>query len=448
LTTFNRRFADQISAHREAFAPPPVENPREGKVSGWQEGGYVVEVGGSRSVRQSATNGSIPVGGVACVRGRVDAQPAISRTPRRPGVRVDVKAGPVKILFSVIKGSEKVFYVGGDRVKPKELFRLPTDTSNKEFSIVNLGRDFYWQIITRSAGSTFVLEDSRFPTSPIVPLALSGGETLRRAEYIGSGIFQYLTVRYVVNAEINTPLQQLDDNTGLFEYKRIADGNLVSSGRWEERGRYETVKTAISGPSITQTETSSFQLSGSYQPVDGIAVIQTGGDTRLRVSVFDNIIGTTVSDASGSSNSRRETPIAVSNSSVVIRSYNFQNTFSGTYSFPPPFSSESNNNVTEYRFEAVSPDGTKILLSPQLEDLYNLSSSRFAPQICSIVSNALYLPAGHVNILRTILLANPTSLEFEVFDLSSAAASTKKQLKVKPLKADSTLEIHSVSIKP
>lgn len=150
MTTFNRRFADQISAHREAFAPPLVENPREGRVSGWQDGGYVVDIGGSRSVRQSATNGSIPVGGVACVRGRVDAQPAIAPQPKRPGVRVDVKAGPVKILFSVIDGSDRVYYVGGDRAQPKVLFRLPVETKAYPHLVVT-GKglnQFYWQYET------------------------------------------------------------------------------------------------------------------------------------------------------------------------------------------------------------------------------------------------------------------------------------------------------------
>jgi hypothetical protein len=144
--TFNRRFADQISAHRESFTPPPVENPREGRVSGWRDGGYVVNIGGSRSVRQSATNGSIPVGGVACVRGRVDAQPAIATQPKRPGVRVEGSKANVKNFYYVTEGGITSFFIGGDRKIPVKVFELPSEYNHvvaAQFlliSLANLGR--------------------------------------------------------------------------------------------------------------------------------------------------------------------------------------------------------------------------------------------------------------------------------------------------------------------
>ena len=145
MTTFNRRFADQISAHREAFTPPPVEHPREGRVSGWQDGGYVVDVNGSRSVRQLATNGSIPVGGVACVRGRVDAQPAIAPQPKRPGVRVEASKANVKNFYYVTEGGVKSFFIGGDRKTPVKVFELPSEYNHVpaqflQISLANLGR--------------------------------------------------------------------------------------------------------------------------------------------------------------------------------------------------------------------------------------------------------------------------------------------------------------------
>jgi hypothetical protein len=36
--------------------------------------------------------------------------------------------GPVKILFSVLDGSERVYYVGGDRRAPEEIYRIPSST--------------------------------------------------------------------------------------------------------------------------------------------------------------------------------------------------------------------------------------------------------------------------------------------------------------------------------
>jgi hypothetical protein len=148
-----------------------VEHPREGRVSGWQDGGYVVDVGGSRSVRQSATNGSIPVGGVACVRGRVDAQPAIATLPKRPGVRVDSPAGGVKILFSTLENGVKVYYVGGDRVRPKELARFsnsPYGDPALKATGKGLSR-FYWTRRIQISGVGNIV-DSRYSVPAGFPL--------------------------------------------------------------------------------------------------------------------------------------------------------------------------------------------------------------------------------------------------------------------------------------
>lgn len=145
MTTFSRRLADQISAHRESFTPPPVEHPREGRVSGWQDGGYIVDIAGSRSVRQSATNGSIPVGGVACVRGRVDAQPAIAPQPKRPGVRVDAPKGNVKVFWGTLAedGITYSFWIGGDQ-PAKKVFEAQQSALKNFFiyglSLQNLGK--------------------------------------------------------------------------------------------------------------------------------------------------------------------------------------------------------------------------------------------------------------------------------------------------------------------
>lgn len=192
MTTFNRRFADQISAHRESFTPPPVEHPREGRVSGWQNGGYVVDVAGSRSVRQSATNGSIPVGGVACVRGRVDAQPAIATQPKRPGVRVDAKGG-VKILFSVDDDAtqEIIYYLGGDRREPIEVWRDPYFGTTRTYSFVNTGgrkSDWYYQYLLQPITTPWSLYDSRTDSFSTFPLAHKF-RPLGSGGYLGDGIW-------------------------------------------------------------------------------------------------------------------------------------------------------------------------------------------------------------------------------------------------------------------
>jgi hypothetical protein len=73
----------------------------------------------------------------------------------------------VKILFSVTEGSDTVFYVGGDRDKPKELFRSATYTGFRRFlTLVNTGKGlnkFFWQKADRPDFVTSNLIDSRYP---------------------------------------------------------------------------------------------------------------------------------------------------------------------------------------------------------------------------------------------------------------------------------------------
>jgi hypothetical protein len=97
---------------------------------------------------------------------QLDQKPRVRKVV--PPVAKKEEGGPVKILFSVVEGAERIYYVGGDRVKPKELFRLPSTTSATAH-LVATGKglnQFYWQ----SASYVF---------GEIVPTGFSGNIGVR-----------------------------------------------------------------------------------------------------------------------------------------------------------------------------------------------------------------------------------------------------------------------------
>lgn len=111
------------------------------------------------------------------------------------------QGGPVKILFSVLDGAERVYYVGGDRIKPKELFR---STANPRAVIIATGRGlskFYWQRLDSGA-----IADSRYPGSFAVGGTLNIGPFFDR--YQGAGIWNPATETGVSGASVTQYLYQ------------------------------------------------------------------------------------------------------------------------------------------------------------------------------------------------------------------------------------------------
>jgi hypothetical protein len=122
------------------------------------------------------------------------------------------EGGPVKILFSVVEGAERIYYVGGDRKKPKELFRHPvasyrqinpaiTNTGKGPNSFVaaavasknvplSLSDKNYWDrvIINLKSGNSYVLEPEPWIPAPINGLQWNSIElTWRGRGFFSSG---------------------------------------------------------------------------------------------------------------------------------------------------------------------------------------------------------------------------------------------------------------------
>ncbi len=82
--------------------------------------------------------GGIPVGGMVQKHGNsVDAMPRVKRVVEK--VSTGGATGKIKILFSQFVDGMRVFYVGGDRTKPVEVFTMPAGTTFQSASLSNTG---------------------------------------------------------------------------------------------------------------------------------------------------------------------------------------------------------------------------------------------------------------------------------------------------------------------
>jgi hypothetical protein len=82
------------------------------------------------------------------------------------------EGGPVKILFSVVEGAERIYYVGGDRAKPKELARFssaPYGDPALKATGKGLNR-FYWTGRVQVVGDNGHIVDSRYNAPTAFPL--------------------------------------------------------------------------------------------------------------------------------------------------------------------------------------------------------------------------------------------------------------------------------------
>lgn len=76
--SLDKRLRDHRDAHRLAFEAPVSLPVGEGRVIGWADGGYLIQEGADRRIKQASTNGAIATGNVMASRGRVDGQGARS----------------------------------------------------------------------------------------------------------------------------------------------------------------------------------------------------------------------------------------------------------------------------------------------------------------------------------------------------------------------------------
>jgi hypothetical protein len=141
---------------------------------------------------------------------QLDQKPRVRKVV--PPVAKKEEGGPVKILFSVVEGAERIYYVGGDRRTPKSLFRLPAASKIYPHLVVT-GKglnQFYWQYESDVAeypsvapfryGSYVV--DSRYSGDPFNLLSADSASQAQRS----SGVI---------------------DNTSIFPAYYIGDGQYV-----------------------------------------------------------------------------------------------------------------------------------------------------------------------------------------------------------------------------
>lgn len=91
------------------------------------------------SAREIVTTGAIGVGDTVIMRGgsRIDALQRVKVAT--VAETVVAPKYPVKILFSTIEETERVFWVGGDRQEPERVFALPASTNIVSTTLTNTG---------------------------------------------------------------------------------------------------------------------------------------------------------------------------------------------------------------------------------------------------------------------------------------------------------------------
>jgi hypothetical protein len=101
---------------------------------------------------------------------QLDQKPRVRKVV--PVVAKEEKFGNVKILFSVVEGAERIYYVGGDRAKPKELARFssaPYGDPALKATGKGLNR-FYWTGRVQVVGDNGHIVDSRYNAPTAFPL--------------------------------------------------------------------------------------------------------------------------------------------------------------------------------------------------------------------------------------------------------------------------------------
>jgi hypothetical protein len=89
--------------------------------------------------REVVTTGAIAIGDTVIMRGgsRIDALQRVKVATVAESVVVPKY--PVKILFSTIEEAERVFWVGGDRQEPEQVFALSADATIRGATLTNTG---------------------------------------------------------------------------------------------------------------------------------------------------------------------------------------------------------------------------------------------------------------------------------------------------------------------
>jgi hypothetical protein len=354
------------------------------------------------------------------------------------------EGGPVKILFSVVEGAERIYYVGGDRVKPKELFRLPSTTSATAH-LVATGKGlnaFYWQY---ALGGNVV--DGRSESPIAIPTGSLG--------YIGAGIFTALNTREIFVQEPPSDACTNRFASSTFRDFRLFSGESFGLNQTQSKIRAFAASTSPcpvtrEGPYpdvYTTTLTDITAYSGSYAAL-GFSTAYSGvWDRQLTtVQIYTSYStgSTTVSDIESKS-SREETMLHCSElGDFALLSCSLVNLIDSRVGVGNGVTTITPTGFNGTRYEASAKDGERVLLSEESQSL--IGDRWISPRYSSISGSSLYMLPRTVAETKEKLGERTNFLDFQAVDLSDSTASII-QAKIFPITKDIS-QIHSISYTP
>jgi hypothetical protein len=368
----------------------------------------------------------------------------------KPGPVVLVKkeeSGNVKILFSVIQGSEKVFYVGGDRRTPKELFRVPSSRSDFPH-LVATGKGlnaFYWQNNLFDSRFNAVYADSDIGSRSYV--------------YFGSGVFI---------SSVDTAIRNESTDTGGFRsygFTRRVDfrtNDLDSRSCIDAGTKFYTIDASrvltpwpspvplVYPATGTTTDVDSETKSGFYS-AGNFRFLADGSKSGTRYNTFTQY-NTTEPDGSATpntatwsaniaENSRDESPLYIGADSVIktVHISDYTSSGSAVLNQNPIIYGEHHGRRLSYQTKDY-----EILLSPALQELIEnkLQSYRHV----SISGSTFWVLGDSLNSTNTQLLSGQSFINLLGIELLSGS-TTPKKVKIFPL-PNTAIAIHSVYYTP
>lgn len=386
------------------------------------------------AVGRPVSNGAIGTGDRTYNTGRaVDVIPHIKPVPVVP-VKIQ-EPGGVRILFSVVEGDRLVFYVGGDRRTPKELFSVPFD-DDPDANLVSTGKglnQFYWQSRTvyRDGGllAGVRISGSRLPSSidfPTIPL----GSTLipgygplvtaipqfpddtYLARHYGVGVFAagYVTPT-VLSTGVSSSLQ--------LNYS-ILRGDSFESGSMAAGVGTRTPNLGVEGGGFHE---GNIAYSSS---IDGVPYLGGSGTESGLINMFNRSV-------TYSANYSKYRLLQLgSGASLIRRDY---------YNYPAGGASSSQFDYAGFVDGSYFPlgDEAKSLITSRWQYLHGPK----APNYSSIVKGALW-----VRDEPSLVYISETQdfVDFKSISLTTGAISAKR-VKIFPV-VKSVYKIHSVTYTP
>jgi hypothetical protein len=348
----------------------------------------------------------------------------------------------------VVEGAERIYYVGGDRAKPKELFRIPNSRSDYPH-LVATGKGlnaFYWQIVGAD------IFDSRLGTDYLTDEGTG-------VQYFGSGVFISSVDTATRNESVDTGGYRSYGFTRRVDFRtnNLEERSFVNAGSKFYTIDASRVRTPWPSPvplvypaTGTTTDVESETRSGFYS-AGNFRFLADGSKSGNRYNTFtqyntvepDGSATPNVStwSANESSDSRDESPLYIGESGVIktVQISNYTSSGGAVLNQNPIVYGENHGRKLSFQ----TADG-EIFLSPALQEL--IENKLVSCRHTTISGSTLWVLDDSLNSTNAQLLEGQSFIKLLGIELL-ADRSAPKKVKIFPL-PETADAIYSVSYTP